>query len=655
MPVPTYATTMDDAFSVLGLADDASAEEIKLAYKKMALKWHPDRHLDDKDTATQHFIEIHDAYRRLTEPSYSPSSEPAPNKSPGPKHAKMSTEGQPPPKKTRHKKKRYGKEDSTKSPESKHENMTEGPSASRKSPRPAHATMTGEQSRPENQGTSPFDPTHDEGDPQKSPGQRHTAMPRDTRSKKSPGPRFATVPDEEAHPSREKKSSQEPQRASISADGRTQRSPGPRHSTMPHEHDHRSKKSTRPRHATTSTDSQSKKFPGPHHTPLFPDRRFETSPRPRFATMPGNMPSAEKEVTWTALCYLTQRTLTLSLENHRALGMRLYPVSTTHSRQGFHHDNILKPLLRVRDILTGTHTRLAKLPRTRMLDTAPILALASDSESKDYVHVDLSDIPLTPPPDQSPPPSGSSRHIHASQHKHHHSHRSRGDHAHAGGRMKEWLFPLDVTLEELYHGTTQRLQIARPDALPHTHTRSHHDPHTTDTVDVVLPPGTLPGTRFPVVLSERRITFVINELPHTHFNRIPSHASLYSYDFYDPMTTINDSPNTSPHLAMCVELPYSLLQDAEYGMGEPNIPTPPGSISVQGPSGAMLNILLPSNVVEASDGTYLRGQGMPIYDGAQGKVVGYGDLFIRWDLFIPGHEKRESKWNSIKKAMQFTI
>ncbi|TFY54439.1 hypothetical protein EVJ58_g8864 [Rhodofomes roseus] len=55
-------------FSALELEPDhVGEEEIRAAYKRLALKWHPDRHANDKDEAQQKFIEVNEAYTVLLE------------------------------------------------------------------------------------------------------------------------------------------------------------------------------------------------------------------------------------------------------------------------------------------------------------------------------------------------------------------------------------------------------------------------------------------------------------------------------------------------------------------------------------------------------------------------------------------------------------
>lgn len=56
-----------DYYEVLGLQKGASESEIKSAFRKMAMKYHPDRNPDDKE-AEEKFKEINEAYSILSDP-----------------------------------------------------------------------------------------------------------------------------------------------------------------------------------------------------------------------------------------------------------------------------------------------------------------------------------------------------------------------------------------------------------------------------------------------------------------------------------------------------------------------------------------------------------------------------------------------------------
>ena len=61
-----------DYYEVLGVAKGASADEIKAAYRKLAIKWHPDKWVDgtdaEKKTAEEKFKEASEAYSVLSDP-----------------------------------------------------------------------------------------------------------------------------------------------------------------------------------------------------------------------------------------------------------------------------------------------------------------------------------------------------------------------------------------------------------------------------------------------------------------------------------------------------------------------------------------------------------------------------------------------------------
>lgn len=58
---------MTNYYNILGVDKNATADEIKKAYRKLALQWHPDKHSDkSKEEAKKKFQEISQAYNTLS-------------------------------------------------------------------------------------------------------------------------------------------------------------------------------------------------------------------------------------------------------------------------------------------------------------------------------------------------------------------------------------------------------------------------------------------------------------------------------------------------------------------------------------------------------------------------------------------------------------
>lgn len=58
----------EDYYKLLGVKRDATDAQIKKAFKKMAIKYHPDKNQDDPDKAKAHFQKLANAYETLGDP-----------------------------------------------------------------------------------------------------------------------------------------------------------------------------------------------------------------------------------------------------------------------------------------------------------------------------------------------------------------------------------------------------------------------------------------------------------------------------------------------------------------------------------------------------------------------------------------------------------
>ena len=57
----------NDYYKILGIKKDATDGEIKKAYRKLALKWHPDKNPNNREEAEEKFKKINEAYSVLSD------------------------------------------------------------------------------------------------------------------------------------------------------------------------------------------------------------------------------------------------------------------------------------------------------------------------------------------------------------------------------------------------------------------------------------------------------------------------------------------------------------------------------------------------------------------------------------------------------------
>ena len=161
------------------------------------------------------------------------------------------------------------------------------------------------------------------------------------------------------------------------------------------------------------------------------------------------------------------------------------------------------------------------------------------------------------------------------------------------GASKEWIFPLPLTLDEMYHGTTYRFLVTR-ELLSHRTEQAE--------MSINIPPGMRSGTRIvcPRTGHQRKdgtlqdVVFLVEELPEERFSRVKD-------DLF---------------LDVCIPWADPL---ADHG----------GEICIQGIDGKEITFALPYPIYDkATEGQVLvKGAGMPIREGR--KTIGRGDMIIR--------------------------
>eukprot|EP00227_Mantoniella_beaufortii_P009852 CAMPEP_0197577968 /NCGR_PEP_ID=MMETSP1326-20131121/2390_1 /TAXON_ID=1155430 /ORGANISM="Genus nov. species nov., Strain RCC2288" /LENGTH=86 /DNA_ID=CAMNT_0043141105 /DNA_START=213 /DNA_END=469 /DNA_ORIENTATION=+ len=57
-----------DYYGTLGIQKGCSEDEIKKAYRKLAMKWHPDKNPDNQAYAEKKFKSVSEAYEVLSDP-----------------------------------------------------------------------------------------------------------------------------------------------------------------------------------------------------------------------------------------------------------------------------------------------------------------------------------------------------------------------------------------------------------------------------------------------------------------------------------------------------------------------------------------------------------------------------------------------------------
>ncbi|KIJ66902.1 hypothetical protein HYDPIDRAFT_108859 [Hydnomerulius pinastri MD-312] len=502
-----------DYFAVLGLTSDASDDVIRAAYKKLALQWHPDRHLAGKEHAAQMFIEVNTAYHALMDGKESTHSSSAET---------SSTTSMP-----------------TSSADTAHSDThTKGTSqASSRAPSPS--SNGSNRSNPQ---SSKKPPSSAPSDGQNSNTTKPSSKPKPASSKSPSSHGSSHDQKSESHSRPAKPSSADEHRSS------SDRMKSGRKSSKSHDHLRDPPGPTAQKNAPPSTRSRSSEGLDGSHVPK-PSKKDTRSSTPSNETKHDTR--SEK---------------------------------TFHSRSSASHTS--KPVIP---------------PPSGCLHKPSRLGLADEFVQKlsKGATKGKKERPGNLPRDEDVPPYGSPlRAINAPR-----------------GASKEWLFPLPLTFDEMFHGTSYRFLVTRELLSRQTEQVE---------ISIDIPPGMRSGTRIvcPRTGHQRKdgtlqdVVFLVEEVPDERFSRVKD-------DLY---------------LDVCV--PW---EDALADQG--------GELCIEGMDGEEITFTLPYPIYDkATEGQVLvKGAGMPVREGR--KALARGDMIIRWQVVFSNH----SKWQTFKKALRIKV
>ncbi|KAF9223699.1 hypothetical protein BS17DRAFT_704779 [Gyrodon lividus] len=503
-----------DYYAVLGLASDASDDAIRAAYKKLALQWHPDRHLVGKEHTAQMFIEVNQAYHGLMDGREST-------------HSSAETSS------------------TTSVPNSSADTIhsdTHTKNTSQASSRPPSASSNASK-RSSPQSSKP--PSSASSNSHNSSGSKASSKSRSPPSK-SPSSDGSSSHHQkaESHSRPTKLSSPDGQR--VSSD----RTKNGRKFSKSHDH------------SRDSPSPTAQKGPPPYSTRSRNSEGLDGSTHSRSSkndTGPSS-PSTDTK--------------------HDSRAEKRF-----HSRSGASQTS--KP------VIPPPSGRLHKPSKFGLADEFVQKLSKGTAKGRKERSDDL-------PRDEDGPSCGSPLHAINTPR----------------GASKEWLFPLPLTLDDMYHGTSYRFLVTRE-------LLSHRTEQVEISIDI--PAGMRSGTRIicPRTGHQRKdgtlqdVVFLVEEVPDERFSRVKD-------DLY---------------LDVCVPWADSL---ADQG----------GELCIEGMNGEEIIFALPYPIYDkATEGQVLvKGAGMPIREGR--KMVGRGDMIVRWRVVFSNHP---SKWQTFKKVLHLQV